>query len=201
MLDLTALPVFASGLGLVLFDTAYFVWIASELFGAVLIPRLRRRGATRVERDRGSGPLIIFTVFVSIILAFSFGYTGIGELPDWAFYLGIFLMFLGILVRQWAIAVLGRFFSLTVRVAEDHRVVEKGPYRVVRHPSYTGVLITFIGLGLAVQSWGALLVLLGVFSLSFGYRMRVEENALLSELGEDYASYMKRTKRLIPYLI
>jgi len=145
--------------------------------------------------------LIIFTVFVSIILAFSFGYSGIGVLPDWAFYLGIFLMFLGVLVRQWAIAVLGRFFSLTVRVAEDHRVVVKGPYRLVRHPSYTGVLITFIGLALAVQSWGALLVLLGVFSLSFGYRMRVEEKALLSELGEDYANYMKRTKRIIPYLI
>ncbi len=195
------LPVFASGLGLVLFDTAYFVWIASELFGAVLLPRLRRRGATRVERDRGSGPLIIFTVFVSIILAFSFGYAQIGELPDWVFYLGISLMFLGILVRQWAIAVLGRFFSLTVRVAEDHRVVDKGPYRLVRHPSYTGVLITFIGLGLAVQSWGALLVLLGVFSLSFGYRMRVEERTLLSTLGEDYAQYMRRTKRLIPFLI
>ena len=122
-------------------------------------------------------------------------------LPDWAFYPGIFLMFLGILVRQWAIAVLGRFFSLTVRVAEDHRVVEKGPYRLVRHPSYTGVLITFIGLALAVQSLGALLVLLGVFSVSYGYRMRVEEKALLSELGEDYANYMKRTKRLIPHLI
>ena len=195
------MPVFATGLGLVLFDTAYFAWIASELFGAVLVPRLRRRGATRVERDRGSGPLIIFTVFVSIILAFSFGYAGIGELPDWAFFLGIFLMFLGILVRQWAIAVLGRFFSLTVRVAEDHRVVEKGPYRLVRHPSYTGVLITFIGLGLAVQSWGALLVLLGVFSVAFGYRMKIEEKTLLSELGDSYASYMKRTKRLIPFLI
>jgi protein-S-isoprenylcysteine O-methyltransferase Ste14 len=199
--DLVALPVFASGLGLILFDTAYFVWIASELFGAVLVPRLRRRGATRAKRDRGSGPLIIFTVFFSIILAFGFGYAGIGILPDWAFYLGIFLMFLGILVRQWAIAVLGRFFSLTVQVADDHRVVEKGPYRLVRHPSYTGVLITFIGLGLAVQSWGALLVLLGVFGLSFGYRMRVEEKTLLSELGEDYANYMKRTKRIIPYLI
>jgi protein-S-isoprenylcysteine O-methyltransferase len=145
--------------------------------------------------------LLIFTVFVSIILAFSFGYSGIGVLPDWAFYLGIFLMFLGVLVRQWAIAVLGQFFSLTVRVAEDHRVVVKGPYRLVRHPSYAGVLITFIGLALAVQSWGALLVLLGIFSLSFGYRMRVEEKALLSELGEDYANYMKRTKRIIPYLI
>src|SRR5213080_2969253 len=101
VLVLVALPVFASGLGLVLFDTSYFVWIASELFGAVLVPRLRRRGATRVKRDRGSGALIIFTVFISIILAFSFGYAGIGMLPDWAFYLGFFLMFLGILVRQW----------------------------------------------------------------------------------------------------
>jgi len=196
-----ALPVFTSGLGLVLFDTAYFVWIASELFGAVLVPRLRRHRPTRLRRDRGSGALIIFTVFVSIILAFSFGYAGIGMLPDWAFYLGISLMFLGILIRQWAIAVLGRFFSLTVRVAEDHRVVEKGPYRLVRHPSYTGVLITFIGLAMAVQSLGALLVLLGVFSISYGYRMRVEEKTLLSELGQDYANYMKRTKRLIPYLI
>ena len=201
MFDLVALPVFASGLGLVLFDTAYFVWIVSELFGAVLVPRLRGRGATRVRRDRGSGALIILTVFISIGLALSFGYSGVGVLPDWIFYPGIFLMLLGVLVRQWAIAVLGRFFSLTVRVATDHRVVTRGPYRLVRHPSYTGVLITFIGLGLAVQSLGGLLVLLGVFSLSYGYRIRVEEKTLLSELGEDYASYMKRTKRLIPYLI
>ena len=122
-------------------------------------------------------------------------------LPDWVFYLGIFLMLLGVVIRQWAIAILGRFFSLTVQIAEDHKVVEKGPYRLVRHPSYTGVLITFIGLGLAVQSWGALLVLLVVFSLSFGYRMWVEERTLSSELGQDYASYMKRTKRLIPFLI
>ena len=199
---MAALPLFASGLGLVLFDTAYFVWIASEMFGAVLVPRLRGRcGATRVRRDRGSGALIILTVFISIGLALSFGYSGVGVLPDWVFYPGIFLMLLGVLVRQWAIAVLGRFFSLTVRVATDHRVVTRGPYRLVRHPSYTGVLITFIGLGLAVQSLGGLLVLLGVFSLSYGYRIRVEEKTLLSELGQDYASYMKRTKRLIPFLI
>ena len=196
------MPIFASGLGLILFDAAYFVWIASELFGAVLVPRLRRRGrATRVKRDRGSGALIIFTVLVSIIIALSLGYAGVGLLPDWVFYPGIFLMLLGVLVRQWAIAVLGRFFSLTVRVAEDHRVVVKGPYRLVRHPSYTGVLITFIGLALAVQSWGALMVLLAVFGVSYGYRMRVEERVLLSELGPDYAEYMKRTKRLIPFLI
>ena len=154
-----------------------------------------------MKRDRGSGALIIFTVLVSIIITLSLGYAGVGLLPDWVFYPGIFLMLLGVLVRQWAIAVLGRFFSLTVRVAEDHRVVVKGPYRLVRHPSYTGVLITFIGLALAVQSSGALLVLLAVFGVSYGYRMRVEERVLQSELGQDYAEYMKRTKRLIPFLI
>jgi protein-S-isoprenylcysteine O-methyltransferase Ste14 len=196
-----ALPVFASGFGLVLFDTAYFVWFASEIIGAALIPALRARAATRVRRDRGSRALILLTVGGSLIIALYFGYGEFGQLPDWVFYPGIFLILLGVTVRQWAIAVLGRFFSLNVQVVEDHQVVEKGPYRVVRHPSYTGLLITFIGISLAVQSLGALLVLLAVFIVSFGYRIRVEERTLLTELGEDYASYMKRTKRLIPYII
>ncbi len=196
-----ALPVFATGLGPAIFDATYFVWFASEIIGALLIPKLRGRGATRVRRDRGSAALILLTVWISLGIALAFGYGGVGQLPDWVFYPGIILMILGIAIRQWAIAVLGRFFSLNVPVVEDHRVVEKGPYRLVRHPSYTGVLITFIGLSLAVQSLGALLVLLAVFTISFGYRMKVEEKTLLAELGEPYASYMKRTKRIIPYLI
>jgi protein-S-isoprenylcysteine O-methyltransferase Ste14 len=195
------LPVFASGLGLVLFDLTIFVWIAGEIFGASLVPRLRQRGATRVKRDRGSRALITVSIFISILIAFYFGYAGVGALPDWIFAIGIFLMFLGVLVRQYAIAILGRFFSLTVEIAEDHKVVDKGPYRLVRHPSYAGILITFIGLGLAVQSLAAVLLLLFFFAISFGYRMHVEERTLLSALGQDYASYMKRTKRLIPFLI
>jgi len=195
------LPVFVSGLGLVIFDFAIFVLIASEIFGAALVPQLRRRSATRVKRDRGSRVLITFAILVSMLIAFYFGYANVGGLPDWIFYVGIFLMFLGVLVRQYAIAILGRFFSLSVEIAEDQKVVDKGPYRLVRHPSYTGVLITSIGLGLAVQSLGALLVLLLFFGISFGYRMYVEERTLLSALGQDYASYMKKTKRLVPFII
>ena len=195
------MPVFASGFGLVLFDFAIFVWIASEIFGAALVPQLRRRGATRVRRDRGSRALITISLLISMLVAFYFGYGGFGALPDSIFSVGILLMFLGVLVRQYAIAILGRFFSLSVQISEDHKVVEKGPYKLVRHPSYTGIFITLAGLGLAVQSLGALLVLLLFFIISFGYRMHVEERALLSGLGQDYASYMKRTKRLIPFLI
>src|SRR5712692_5130664 len=192
---------FASGSTSLVFYATYTLWFFSEAIGAWLIPSLRARSATRVRRDRGSGALIFLSIFVSIAVAFSFGYSGLAGLPDWTFYLGIFLILLGVLVRQWAIAVLGRFFSLTVRIAEGHRVVDKGPYRLVRHPSYTGVLVMFIGLGLAVQSWGALLVLLILFGLAYGYRLRVEERTLASELGQDYLSYLRRTKRLIPFLV
>ncbi len=152
-------------------------------------------------RDRGSGGLIFFSVFATIFIAFSLGYSGTAPLPGWVFYPGIILILLGIMIRQWAIAVLGRFFSLTVSVAEDHKIVQNGPYRLVRHPSYTGALVTFIGLGLAVQSWAAILGLLLVFALAYGYRIRVEERTLSLELGTDYLNYMRRTKRLIPYLV
>ena len=198
---MAALPVIATGLGPAIFDAAYFVWFASEIIGAGLIPALRSRGTTRVRRDRGSRALIILTVGGSLIIALYLGYGGVGRLPDWVFYLGIFPMLLGVLVRQWAIAVLGRFFSLNVQIVENHQVIDKGPYRLIRHPSYTGILITLIGISLAVQSLGGLLVLLTVFIIAFGYRIRVEEKTLLAELGDNYASYMKRTKRIIPYLI
>ena len=198
---MSVLPVFATGLGLVIFDATYFVWFASEIIGAGMIPALRARGTTRVRRDRGSRAFIILTVGGSLIIALYLGYGGVGRLPDWVFYLGIFPMLLGVLVRQWAIAVLGRFFSLNVQIVENHQVIDKGPYRLIRHPSYTGILITLIGISLAVQSLGALLVLLGVFTVSFGYRIRVEEKTLLAELGDNYANYMKRTRRIIPYVI
>src|SRR5438128_10228987 len=140
-----------------------FVWVAGEIFGAGLVPRLRQRGATRVKRYRGSRALITISILISMLIAFYFGYGGFGALPDSIFYVGIFLMFLGVLVRQYAIAILGRFFSLSVQISEDHKVVEKGPYRLVRHPSYTGVLSTPLGLGWAAHSFRALSVLILFF--------------------------------------
>jgi protein-S-isoprenylcysteine O-methyltransferase Ste14 len=98
-------------------------------------------------------------------------------------------------------AVLGRFFSGTVGTQEGQFVVEKGPYKFIRHPSYTGALLIFIGLGLAFQSWGAVLSLILLFCIAYGYRIHIEEKALISELGEEYIEYKKKTKALIPYLV
>jgi protein-S-isoprenylcysteine O-methyltransferase Ste14 len=178
------------------------LWILSEVIGGAVQPLMRGgRSARTRRRDRGSFLLIYVGVVVYFIIAFSFAGDGIAKLPSAAYYLGIIIMVLGIVIRQWAIAVLGRFFSRTLRVQQGQTVVETGPYRYVRHPSYTGTLIFFVGFGLALQSWGAVLALVPIFAVAYGYRIHVEEKLLIAELGEAYVSYARRTKRLIPYVI
>ncbi len=80
-------------------------------------------------------------------------------------------------------------------------MVDRGPYRLVRHPAYTGSLLTMVGLGFVLQSWGAVLVLIAFFGVAFGYRIHVEEAVLTSKLGDEYVAYAKKTKRLIPYVL
>jgi protein-S-isoprenylcysteine O-methyltransferase Ste14 len=176
------------------------LWILSEIVGMTII-RIRRQGTAIQKRDRGSVLLIFGVIIVSLVFVSYFGTNNIAMLPSWVFYPGIVLLILGIILRQWSMLVLGRFFSGAVGTQEGQFVVENGPYKYVRHPSYTGALLILIGLGLAVQSWGAVLVLILLFSLAYGYRMHIEEKALISELGEEYIEYKKRTKRLIPYII
>jgi protein-S-isoprenylcysteine O-methyltransferase Ste14 len=192
---------FPTELANLLYNIVVVLWVLSEIVGGRIVPALRRRGTKIERRDRGSALLIIGGVFLSIAIAFLFASNGIAMLPGWVSYVGIALMVAGIIVRQWAIAVLGRYFSPVVGIQEGQKVVKTGPYRLVRHPSYTGALLIIVGVGLALQSWGAVLVLLLVFGITFGYRIRMEEKVLVSELGDEYVQYMKTTKRIIPYII
>ena len=184
-----------------IFQLVLTLWLLSEIVGTVIIPSIRRRGSVIKRKDRFSGLYLFATIFLAIILSLSFTRAQIGMLPGWVFSLGIVLIILGIILRQWSMAILGKFFSAVVGIQKDQQVIEKGPYKYVRHPSYSGALIIFIGLGLALQSWAAILTLILLFIIAYGYRIYVEEKALISELGESYIEYKKRTKRLIPYII
>ena len=192
---------FPSTIAASIFFVVYALWLFSELVVGGIIPRSRRRGAPIRYEDKSSRPLIALSTFLSLTIAFLFASSGIASLPSGAFYLGIGLMIAGILLRQWSIAVLGRYFSRTVGVQEGQAVVDRGPYRLVRHPAYTGSLLTTVGLGFVLQSWGAVLVLIAFFGVAFGYRIHVEEGVLTSKLGDEYLAYAKKTKRLIPYVL
>src|SRR6266581_2635137 len=98
-----------------------------------------------------------------------------------------------------SITLLGRYYSTLVEVQPDHKVIDSGPYRFIRHPNYLGQMVGAVGLGLALQSWVSLLVLLVIGGSFFAYRIRNEEAFLVAEMG-GYADYMKRTKRLVPFI-
>jgi protein-S-isoprenylcysteine O-methyltransferase len=104
----------------------------------------------------------------------------------------------GLILRWWAIVTLGRFFTVDVTIERDHELVQRGPFRWVRHPSYTGVLLAFLGWALTLRNWAAIAVVLVPIFVAFVRRMNVEEEALLKALGVRYRDYIGRTKRLIP---
>ena len=141
-------------------------------------------------------PLLLLAWLAAAIVI---GYAGIGVLPDWLFYPGEILFVAGYAFQIYSITLLGRYYSTLVEVQPDHNVIERGPYRFIRHPNYLGQTVGAVGLGLALQSWVSLLVLLVIGGSFFAYRIRNEEAFLVTEMG-GYADYMKRTKRLIPFI-
>ncbi|HET9258390.1 MAG TPA: isoprenylcysteine carboxylmethyltransferase family protein [Pseudonocardiaceae bacterium] len=168
-----------------------------------------RRNRSGAAADRRSLLLVAVCAAVAFTVAFCLAAwvpaAAIGG-PRWlVFAAGLVVMVAGVGVRQWAIICLGRLFTTTVRIHGDepggHPVVDTGPYRWVRHPSYTGVLASIAGTGLALGHWAAVTVLTIVPTAAILFRIRVEEAALLAGLGEPYRRYTATVRaRLIPGL-
>jgi protein-S-isoprenylcysteine O-methyltransferase Ste14 len=116
------------------------------------------------------------------------------------FWIGIALMLAGVALRSWAVRTLGRYFLPVVAVRADQQVMRAGPYRLIRHPTYSGALLTLLGLGLTLTNWAALVALLCCALVGLAYRVRVEEQVLLQALGQPYREYMAQTTRFVPYL-
>jgi protein-S-isoprenylcysteine O-methyltransferase len=183
------------------------VYLASE----VLLTLTRRsRTKTGEKQDQSTLGMLWVVIAVSITAgvlvaqsrSLREGVIGLFDFPEtnWIRPAAIGLFAAGLAVRWWAIVTLGRFFTVDVVIEKDHELVERGPFRWVRHPSYTGVLVAFMGWAMTLENWVALgLVMVPIF-VAFARRMKVEEDALRGALGERYVEYMKRTKRLIPGL-
>jgi protein-S-isoprenylcysteine O-methyltransferase Ste14 len=182
---------------------AFALWGLIEIAGAFVLRRnLRRQEAA--DKDRGSILGIIVCVWAGLIFA---GYmpqffpqAGLGLDPALARSLAAIIILAGIAFRQYAIRTLGRFFTQDVAVSADQKIVEAGPYRYIRHPAYSGTLISMLGIALGMNHWLSLAAALAGFLIGHLYRIRVEEQALIASIGKAYEEYMRRTKRLIPFV-
>ncbi|MEP6956181.1 MAG: isoprenylcysteine carboxylmethyltransferase family protein [Chthoniobacterales bacterium] len=167
----------------------------------VLLGVTRRSRGDGERKDRSTLPLLWIVISCSIVAAMcaAIKWHDAQLSPVQAYRAGALILFVaGLSLRWWAIHTLGRFFTVDVDIARDHELVEQGPFRYLRHPSYTGVLLAFVAFGLSLANWAAFLVLMIPILIAFGRRINVEEQALAEGLGERYRSYMQRTKRLIP---
>lgn len=188
-------PVYA-----VVFWSAYSLWVGLET-AASMRKRLRDKSTSR---DRGSYAVIIAVLWISIALDFALSALVRTAAIRWErislFYWGIALMLAGLPFRFYAMATLGKFFTYTVAIQSGQTLIEDGPYRYIRHPSYTGAIIVLIGFGLALGNWAGLLALVGPVAFAYAYRISVEETVLVHALGDPYKRYMTRTRRLIPFV-
>lgn len=163
--------------------------------------RARVRGWASVARAREWTFLVIVaSLAAAVILAawvtrFKWAATGGGRTVQVA---GEALIVAGAVLRVWAMLTLDRFFTFVVGIADDHRIVQEGPYRVIRHPGYAGAIVAMLGVGVALRNWLALLIMLVVPPLVFAVRIRVEEATLVAALGEEYQDYARRTGGLVP---
>lgn len=182
------------------FWLAFCLWFAFE---GIAWKRRLSADSTR-GRDRGSLALLSILGWTGVLMDFALSHWLPAAAIPWArseiFVLGIGLMLGGIWLRWYAMALLGRYFTYDVAVQSGQTVIESGPYRYVRHPAYSGALLTFLGFGLALGNWGGLAALLVCVGIAYTYRIAVEEEALVAAIGEPYARYMLRTCRLIPFL-
>jgi protein-S-isoprenylcysteine O-methyltransferase len=142
---------------------------------------------------------IVLAVTAGIVTSYRVPAMGMGS-GSLVFWLGCSLFGAGLTLRWYSIIYLGRFFTVNVAIHSGHEIIDTGPYRYIRHPSYTGALLAFLGLALTLANWVSLAIVLLPVAWAFSRRISIEESALASALGSPYTNYMRRTKRLVPFI-
>jgi protein-S-isoprenylcysteine O-methyltransferase Ste14 len=181
----------------VVFEVSVSAFVVGELWQGFHM----RRGATRADLRAET---LFRVMFLCGILLLPFGRAvtpgaAIGG-GAWLFALGVLIAWLGLLLRWWSFASLGEYFTVVVKTSEDQPVVDRGPYQVLRHPSYTGLLLAIAGIGLMLGNWVSTAGAVGVVLAALIYRIRIEERALEAALGERYREFAAGRARLIPYV-
>jgi protein-S-isoprenylcysteine O-methyltransferase Ste14 len=176
-----------------------------QVFGSLadsLLLYTHGRGAA-VRQDRGTRVIVALALYLAIAAALAAARVP-GLRVDannwWTLGLGLAIVFAGAALRDWAIVSLGRYFRRQVTIEPGQHIVRRGPYRTLRHPSYTGICLILAGFGLTFGSWVSAVVALLIVFVGLLPRIRVEEHALAQAFGSDYTTYATSTDRMLPHV-
>ena len=175
------------------------LFLLSEILLAIF--KKSQKQETKENADRSSLRMlwlvILSSVAISVFLMFQFPrgaeYACVGKI-------GSVIMFVGLILRWTAIIQLGKSFTVDVAIGKSQQVMQSGLYGIVRHPSYTGLLLLFFGLSLYFNTWFAIPVINIPVIIALSYRIRIEEEALTRHFGDAYTAYCRKVKRVIPFV-
>jgi len=180
-----------------------WILIGVGVIATVYQPSYTPTEGSRTTADRGTARQILWTIylcnFAALMEAVLVDYPASLRL-DAAALIGLALMLVGLGLRSWAVVTLGRWFTWNVRLQEGQEVIQHGPYRLVRHPSYTGALLTYLFLPLFLHSWWSLGLAAVLLPLAFLRRIKHEEQLLCESLA-GYADYREKSAALIPWIL
>jgi protein-S-isoprenylcysteine O-methyltransferase len=177
-----------------------WVMVGIGVLASITQPAYKPIDRDAPPEDRGTATQLVWTVYIAMFLGTSECLWRYPRSMVWDTFssVTIGLSVAGAFLRAWAVAELGNYFSWHVRVQPEQSVVRTGPYRLVRHPGYTGAWILYVCCLLFIHAW-IVSALCGVFLLAgFLRRIRYEEGLLLDNFGDHYRSYRQEVKGLIP---
>jgi protein-S-isoprenylcysteine O-methyltransferase Ste14 len=172
------------------------LWLISEVF---ITLRLKSRKTVSNSYDKNSLTkiwiVIIVSVFAGVFIAIEFP-----RFSELRYFIGVALLILGLLLKYIAVFSLRSNYTSDIAIQHEHQLKTDGIYKKVRHPSYSGRLLSFLGLGLVLGNWISLVIVFVPVVIVFLYRIHIEEKVLLRNFNGDYIDYRKHTKKLIPYI-
>ncbi|KQS90119.1 isoprenylcysteine carboxylmethyltransferase family protein [Chryseobacterium sp. Leaf394] len=181
-----------------IFYLSVAVWFATEIY----YKRILKSDETAEKKDSSTLNILWIVIMPSVFLGVFISKTTAFEITDqdWIYFSGLTMIITGVLIRWMIIRSLGKYFTVDVSIRQDHKIKQDGIYQILRHPSYSFALLTFLGLGLYLNNWISLIIVFIPVCIAFRYRIAVEEKALIETFGDDYLNYRKRTKMLIPLI-
>jgi protein-S-isoprenylcysteine O-methyltransferase Ste14 len=182
------------------FTNIFPILVFAVFFIDHLIPRLTIvKGKEPAEKsDRGSYAVISIATLIAVLAGVAMRLLNIGTSSGLFQWVGVLIIIAGLAIREWALIKLGRFFSRTVQIETEHKVITVGPYRWIRHPAYTGMILIYAGIIMSIGTWLGALLTFSIVTISLLCRIRVEERTMLNTFGDEYRDYMKQTWLLFP---
>jgi len=183
-----------------LFTNLFPILVIAVFFIDYMIPRLAdsRGGKPAMQSDKGSFTVISIATVLGSVAGIILRFLNIGLSTTLVQWIGMGITIIGLGLREWALIKLGRFFSRTIQIETEHKIIHDGPYKWIRHPAYTGMILIYAGFILSIGTWIGAIVTTLIVTISLFYRIKIEEKILLEAFGNEYREYMSKTWRLFP---